>query len=103
MDIITHHVHVHWQISITLHNENMAHFVISYNKERLKIECILVCKIRISKLNYFKFSENAYLDKAHLKMKFAHSYSDISRYQTRLSAKNGKIYNFPVCKIRVWR
>ena len=65
--IITKYVHVHLQVSITLHNENTADFEISYNK-RLKIDCILVCKIHISKLNYLKFSENVYLDKAHLKI-----------------------------------
>ena len=33
-----------------------------------KIECILVCKIHILQLNDLKFSENAYLDKAYLKI-----------------------------------
>ena len=68
VEIITQHVHVHLQVVITLHNENMADFVISYNKKRLKFDCILVCKIHISKLNYLKFSENVYFDKAHLKI-----------------------------------
>ena len=31
--IIIEHVHVHLQVSITLHNENMADVVISYNKK----------------------------------------------------------------------
>ena len=30
--IITQHVHVHFQVAIVLHYENMADFVISYNK-----------------------------------------------------------------------
>ena len=43
--IITQHVYVHLQASITSHNEKKADFVISYNK---KDECILVCKIHTS-------------------------------------------------------
>ena len=35
--IINQHVHVHLQVSITLHNENMADFVISYNKKDSKL------------------------------------------------------------------
>ena len=35
--IITQHVHVHLQVSITLHNENIADFVISYNKKDSKL------------------------------------------------------------------
>ena len=35
--IITQHVHVHLQVSITLYNENMADFVISYNKKDSKL------------------------------------------------------------------
>ena len=31
--IIIEHVHVHLQVSITLHNENMGDVVISYNKK----------------------------------------------------------------------
>ena len=63
--IITQHVYVHLQASITSHNEKKADFVISYNK---KDECILVCKIHTSQLNDLKFSENVYLDKVHLKI-----------------------------------
>ena len=62
--IINQHVHVHLQVSITLHNENMADFVISYNKKDSKLSV----KIHISKLNYLKFSENVYFDKANLKI-----------------------------------
>ena len=35
--IITQHLHVQLQVSITLHNENMADFVISYNKKGSKL------------------------------------------------------------------
>ena len=35
--IITQYVHVHLQVSITLHNENMANFVTSYNKNDQKL------------------------------------------------------------------
>ena len=66
--IITQHVHVHLQVSIPLHNENMADFVISYNKKRPNIERILVCKIHILQLNGLELSEKVYFDKAHLKI-----------------------------------
>ena len=35
--IITQHVHVHFQVSIALHYENMADFVTSYNKKDQKL------------------------------------------------------------------
>ena len=35
--IITQHVHVHFQVSIASHNENMADFVTSYNKKDQKL------------------------------------------------------------------
>ena len=40
VDIITQHLHVHLQVSITLHNENMADFVVSYNKKDSKLSAL---------------------------------------------------------------
>ena len=34
---ITQHLHVHFQVSIALHYENMADFVTSYNKKDKKL------------------------------------------------------------------
>ena len=35
--IITQHVHVHFQVSIALHCENMLNFVILYHKNGIKL------------------------------------------------------------------
>ena len=71
--IITQHVHVHFQVSIALHCENILDFVIFYHKNGKKIDRLLACKIHILQLNGLKFSENVYSNKAHLKMKFSRS------------------------------
>ena len=71
--IITQHVHVHFQVSIALHCENILDFVIFYHKNGKKIDRLLACKIHILQLNGFKFSENVYSNKAHLKIKFLRS------------------------------
>ena len=68
MHVITQHVDVHFQVSITLHCENILNFVTFYNKKRPKIERILVCKIHILQVNSLKLSENVYFNKAHLKI-----------------------------------
>ena len=49
--IIIQHAHVHSQVSITLHCENILDFVIFYHKNGKKIERLLVCKIDILQLN----------------------------------------------------
>ena len=41
LDIITQHAHVHLQVLIALHYENMADFVISYNKKDSKLSANL--------------------------------------------------------------
>ena len=66
--IITQHAHVHSQISIALHCENILDFVIFYHKNGKKIDRLLVCKIHILPLNGLKFSENVYFNNAHLKI-----------------------------------
>ena len=71
--IITQHVHVHFQVSIALHCENILDFVIFYHKNGKKIDRLLACKIHILQLNGLKFSENVYSNKAHLKIKFSRS------------------------------
>ena len=71
--IITQHVHVHFQVSIALHCENILDFVILYHKNGKKIDRLLACKIHILQLNGLKFSENVYSNKAHLKIKFSRS------------------------------
>ena len=71
--IITQHVHVHFQVSIALHCENILNFVILYGKNGKKIDRLLACKIHILQLNGLKFSENVYSNKAHLKIKFSRS------------------------------
>ena len=71
--IITQHVHVHFQVSIALHCENILDFVILYHKNGKKIDRLLAYKIHILQLNGLKFSENVYSNKAHLKIKFSRS------------------------------
>ena len=63
--IVTQHVHVHFQVSIALHCENI---LILYHKSSKKFIALVVCKIHILQLNGLKFLENVYFNKALLKI-----------------------------------
>ena len=66
---IIQHVHVHLQVSTALHYENMADFVICYNKNDQKLSGFWSVKYTyILQLNDLKFLENVYFVKAHLKI-----------------------------------